>query len=132
MEENKKVFKRMGVRWDDNERELLLKGVSEGKCLKELSIIHERTERGIELQLKDIASNMYLENVSMSDIEKKTGVSEIEIAEFLEKRKNQKEKKNKNSKTDMAISNLEKTLKIANMKLDKILNLLENLELVES
>lgn len=64
-------------------KELILQSKSEGKSVKEISIILGETEAEIKLQLKQFALDMYLKKMTFSKIKKLTGVSDLEIIQFL-------------------------------------------------
>jgi hypothetical protein len=78
----------MGQKWTDEEEILLLEELNKSIDIETISQNHKRTIGGINSRRKEIAYKMYLKNISMEEIIKKTKLDNECIRQTIEKKQN--------------------------------------------
>ena len=78
----------LGKLWTDDEEKLLLDELNKNIDIKIIAENHNRTEGGIYCRCKAIAYKMYLENITIDEIKKKTKLDKNIIKELIEKKQN--------------------------------------------
>lgn len=85
---------RIGSPWSENEEKQLLQEIQKKVPFEMIAELHERTEGGIRSRLREIAANYYFNNnLSVSEIQKFTGLSVDQISDAISRRQNRVEKK---------------------------------------
>ena len=101
----------------------------QGKSIKEIASLHKRRIGGINSRLLVIASELYLKNVPMKEIVKRTTLKIEEIESSISKRKNAKETR---EKRNSPLKELEKIMDILwdiKREVKNIRERLDNLEI---
>jgi ATP-dependent DNA helicase PIF1 len=76
-----------GKAWSDEEVMGLLKSIRAKKSIESIALEHRRTEGSIRSRLRQIAADYYFNNnMSIEDIKKYTGLSEISINDIITRR----------------------------------------------
>lgn len=118
--------------WSNEEEEQLLKELENGMEEEDIANIHQRTLGGIHSRICLIAYKMYIKSFSMTDIIKKTKLSESEIMNSVNRRQKIKQNINQKNTNTQSISvqidmtELQVKIDDINKKMDKILTLLQN------
>ena len=76
----------IGKKWTTEEENTLLQELDKNINVKIIAQTHNRTTGGIRGRQRTIAYNMYLKNVSIEEIIKKTKLSEKKITETITKK----------------------------------------------
>ena len=127
----------MGEKWSDEEEIQLLLELKNDVDIETISQNHKRTIGGINSRCKEIAYRMYLKNVPIEEIIKKTKLDYNSIEQIIQKKQNNTTKKIKTKEVDNVFISINKNdyielqNDVKNMKNDikQIKNTLE--ELVE-
>ena len=126
---------KMGQKWTDEEETLLLEELNKNMDIETISQTHNRTIGGINARLRDIAYKMYLKNISMEEIIKKTKLNPEYIRQTIEKKQNNNSKKIAEVKNQVIAVDIKKTISIENeiTEMKNEINALKNTiqELVE-
>jgi len=77
---------KVGHKWTDEEETLLLEELNKNMDIEIISQKHNRTVGGINSRRRELAYKMYLKNVSMEEIVKRTKLDDELIRETIEKR----------------------------------------------
>lgn len=83
---------RIGQPWSNKEEDTLLKRISEGKSVDEISIELERAKGGITSRLKNIASGLILTGTSIEEAARITSLSEQALTQSIKAQKAKVEK----------------------------------------
>jgi hypothetical protein len=78
----------LGQKWSDEEETALLDAVNKNIDIKIIAQKHNRTKGGIDSRLRHIAYKMYLKNISIEEIIKKTKLDEKCIKKIIDKKEN--------------------------------------------
>ena len=126
---------KMGQKCTDEEETLLLEELNKNMDIETISQTHNRTIGGINARLRDIAYKMYLKNISMEEIIKKTKLNPEYIRQTIEKKQNNNSKKIAEVKNQVIAVDIKKTISIENeiTEMKNEINALKNTiqELVE-
>jgi hypothetical protein len=110
--EDKEYPSNMGQKWSDEEEILLLEELNNNIDIEIIAQKHDRTVGGINSRRQEIAYKMYLKNVSIEEIIKKTKLDYNSIQQTIEKKKtnnlNKHSNKNKNEKVDNVFISINK------------------------
>ena len=87
-----------GQKWTDEEETLLLEELSKNIDIQLIAQCHNRTTGGIDARRREIAYKMYINDISMEDIIRKTKLDEHYINETIQRRQN-KQNNAKNNAT---------------------------------
>jgi hypothetical protein len=85
----------VGQKWSDKEEISLLEELSNNIDIEQIAQNHNRTIGGIESRRREIAYKMYLKNLDIEEIIKQTKLDYNSIEQTIQKRQNNKSKKNK-------------------------------------
>ena len=105
---------KMGQKWTDEEESLLLEELNKNMDIETISQTHNRTIGGINARLRDIAYKMYLKNISMEEIIKKTKLNPEYIRQTIEKKQNNNSKKIAEVKNQVIAVDIKKNISIEN------------------
>lgn len=105
---------KMGQKWTDEEETLLLEELNKNMDIETISQTHNRTIGGINARLRDIAYKMYLKNISMEEIIKKTKLNPEYIRQTIEKKQNNNSNKIAEVKNQVIAVDIKKTISIEN------------------
>ena len=108
-----------GKAWTKDEDILLTQKRKEGLEIDELAESFQRSTVSIQYRLWTLGSNMLAQHKSMEDVTKELDITEEEINNFLEERKQKKEGSKKE------IGELKQSLQRLETKMDTIISLLE-------
>jgi len=108
---------RMGKAWDEEEVIKLLKSIQKKKSIKEIAVVHQRTEGGIACKLRGLAADYYIyDKKTIDEIQKYTGLSKEDIVEAIQRKEyrmslqKNKEQKVKESKVSTKSESCEPSL----------------------
>ena len=87
-----------GQKWTEKEETLLLEELSKNIDIQLIAQCHNRTTGGIDARRREIAYKMYINDISMEDIIRKTKLDEHYINETIQRRQN-KQNNAKNNAT---------------------------------
>ena len=76
----------LGKKWTDEEDQTLLEELHNNVDINVIAEIHKRSIGGINARRKEIAYNMYCNNISMEEIIVKTKLDENQITERIKRR----------------------------------------------
>jgi len=76
----------MGKKWNDEEEATLLDELEKDMDMNQIAQNHKRTVGAISFRLEDIAYKMNSKEVPMEEITRKTRLTEVRIAETIQKR----------------------------------------------
>ena len=76
----------LGQKWTEEEETLLLEELSKNIDIQLIAQCHNRTTGGIDARRREIAYKMYINDISMEDIIRKTKLDEHYINETIQKR----------------------------------------------
>lgn len=93
---------RMGEKWTDKEKELLLQELDDNIDVETIARNHGRTIGGINSRRDMIAYEMYLNNKPIEEIIKITKLSYGNIMKIIEKKSNQTNKLNKYHRSNVS------------------------------
>jgi len=80
----------MGQLWTEKEELLLLDELQQNNNIMKIAENHRRTPGGITSRIRYIAYKMYVKNIPMEEIIKKTKLDHIELNEVIEKQEAKK------------------------------------------
>jgi len=98
----------MGQKWSDEEEILLLEELNNNIDIEIIAQKHNRTIGGINSRRREIAYKMYLKNVSIEEIIRKTKLDNNYIEETIKKRQNNNAKKIKTKEIDNVFISINK------------------------
>ena len=78
----------MGQKWTDEEENTLLQELDKNINIEIIAQTHNRTIGGIRGRQRNIAYNMYVKNVSIEEIVKKTKLDKEQIMETITRKEN--------------------------------------------
>jgi hypothetical protein len=119
---NKEKYPNAGRKWTDEEEDILLEELDKNIDIDTIAENHSRTTGGINSRCNVIAYKMYLNNIDVEEIIKKTKLSKKEIQYAISLRENRpvkKEKEKEKVKTTQ-ISIQPKNSEIAELKTEII------------
>ena len=90
---DKELPSNVGQKWSDNEETLLLEELNKNIDIETIAKTHNRTMGGINSRRKEIAYKMFLKNVSIDEIMKKTKLDEESIKQKIDYKQNYNSKK---------------------------------------
>jgi len=82
----------MGQKWTDEEENTLLQELDKNINIEIIAQTHNRTIGGIRGRQRTIAYNMYVKNVSIEEIIRKTKLDKEQIMETITRKENQQRK----------------------------------------
>jgi hypothetical protein len=104
--EDKEYPSNMGQKWSDGEELLLLEELNNNIDIEIIAQKHCRTIGGINSRRKEIAYKMYLKNISMEEIIKKTKLDYNSIEQTIQKRQTNNSNKNSNKNKNEEVDNV--------------------------
>ena len=111
---NKEKYPKAGQKWTDEEEDRLLEELDKDIDIYTIAENHNRTTGGINSRCKVIAYKMYLNNIDIEEIIKKTKLNKQEIQFTISQRDNRPVKKDKITTTQISIE--PKNSEIAELK----------------
>lgn len=115
---NKEKYPNAGRKWTDEEEDRLLEELDKDIDIDTIAENHNRTTGGINSRCNVIAYKMYLNNIDVEEIIKRTKLSKKEIQYTISRRENQPNKKEKVKSTQISIQ--PKNSEIAELKTEII------------
>jgi len=106
--EDKEYPSNMGQKWSNEEELLLLEELNNNIDIEIIAQKHNRTIGGINSRRREIAYKMYLKNVSIEEIIRKTKLDNNYIEETIKKRQNNNAKKIKTKEIDNVFISINK------------------------
>ena len=101
---DKEYISNTGLKWFEDEENILLEELNKNIDIETISQNHKRTIGGINSRRREIAYRMYLKNISMEEIIEKTKLDVETINQTIDRRKNYNSKKLENV-TETVIEN---------------------------
>ena len=98
----------MGQKWSDEEEILLLNELNNNIDIEIIAQKHSRTIGGINSRRREIAYKMYLKNVSIEEIIKKTKLDYDSIKQTIERKQKNNSKQTKTSEIDNVFISINK------------------------
>ena len=98
----------MGQKWSEEEEILLLEELNNNIDIEIIAQKHSRTIGGINSRRREIAYKMYIKNVSIEEIIKKTKLDYDSIKQTIEKRKKNNSKQAKTTEIDNVFISINK------------------------
>jgi DNA repair exonuclease SbcCD ATPase subunit len=82
----------IGLTWFEDEETILLEELNKNIDIETISQYHKRTIGGINARRREIAYKMYLKNISIEEITKKTKLDAETINQTIDNRKNARQR----------------------------------------
>jgi hypothetical protein len=121
--EHDKYPSRMGKAWTSGEETQLLESIKQNTQIKQVAMQHERTPGGITSRLRHIAYKLYINNISLENIQTITGLTCEVIADAI-KRREDAQKRNERKKENTTRKKLDR----GNPSKTEIVNLLSDIQ----
>ena len=99
----------MGQKWTDDEEQKLLDELNNDTDIEIIAQNHSRTIGGIMSRCREIAYKMYIKNISIEEIIRKTKLDYASIKQTIEKRQNINSKKITNKELDNVLISINKS-----------------------